>query len=155
MISDTSPLIFLSKIGKLELLKELFIKIKITNAVKEEIFIEGKTGSEAIGNAIESGWIIIESPKKEISFGFGPGEQTAISLAVENKDSLIIDDALAIKAAKSFDVNVLRTTSIIFLALSKNLINKKEALSLLNKLIENGYYISPKYYALIIEKLSK
>ena len=42
MISDSSPLIFLSKITALSLLKKLFTNIEIPKAVKEEILIKEK-----------------------------------------------------------------------------------------------------------------
>lgn len=154
MISNSSPLIFLSKIGKLILLKKLFNSIKIPESVKNEIIIEGKPDSLAIAESIKEGWIKIQNPKKELSFGVGKGENSAINLAIETKEPLIIDDALAVKIATSFNLEVLRTTSIIFLALKKKLLTKKEAIFLLNQLVKEGYYISPKYYSLLIEKLN-
>ena len=154
MISNSSPLIFLSKIGKLNFLRELFKEIKITKDVRDEVLIEGKPDSYAIKRAIDENWIKIEDPKKEVFFGLGKGEESVISLALDKKDSLILDDALAIKVAKSFNIDIFRTTSIIFLALKNNLITKEEALKLVNKLIEEGYYISPKYYLVLVEELN-
>lgn len=83
----------------------------------------------------------------------GDGENAAINLARENKDSLIIDDALGIKVAQEFNIKTLRTTTIIFLAVNKKIINKEQAIILINELIENGYYISNEYYAKILTKL--
>ncbi|MBI2654763.1 hypothetical protein HYX02_08230 [Candidatus Woesearchaeota archaeon] len=82
----------------------------------------------------------------------GKGEEQAISLAIERKDTLILDDAAAIKAAKALNVSHIRTTTIIFTALKKGILTKKQALSILNQLIENGYYIPTKDYAALISK---
>lgn len=155
MISNSSPLIFLSKIGKLDMLEKLFGKIIIAEGVKNEVIIEGKSEVSVIKQAINDGWIKIQNPKKEISFGLGAGETSVINLAMEIKQPLIIDDALAVKVAKSFNIETMRTTSIIFLALSKNILSKKEAINSIKMLIQAGYYISPRYYSLLIEKLNE
>ena len=153
MICDSTPIIFLSKINKLELFKELFTSIIIPESVKEETLIENKPGYEAIKKAIEEKWIKIANPKKRLELNLGKGETDAISLAKEKSETLIIDDAYAIKAAKVYDINTIRTTTIIFMALKRKIINSEEAIKLLNKLIEEGYYIKPAEYAAILNKL--
>src|SRR3989344_4943169 len=150
MISNSSPLIFLSKIGKLSLLKELFREITIPTSVKEEVLIDKKPEADTIKRGLEEKWIKIVKPKKLLELNLGNGESQAISLALERKDSLIIDDQKAIRAAETLDVNILRTTSIIFIALKNKKIDKKEALELINALIKNGYYIGLKYYLEIV-----
>ena len=60
---------------------------------------------------------------------------------------------MAITAAKELGVNAIRTTTIIFMAIKKKIINKEEGIKLINNLIENGYYISNEYYSKIITKL--
>src|SRR3989344_2607135 len=142
MISNTSPLIFFSKINKLNILKELFTTITIPNAVKEEILAKDKPGTLAIEKAIEEKWIKIVNPESPLEVSLGKGEKFAISLALEKKDSLIIDDLGAIKLARSLHIETLRTTSIILIAVKRKIIKKEEAISLINKIISEGYYIS-------------
>ena len=154
MISNSTPLILLSKINRLELLKRLFDHVTITDAVKEEVLIENKPGYFLINQAIKSGWIKIENPKKDAELGLGKGENSAINLAKEKNDKLIIDDAFAIKAVKGLNLEFIRTTTVVFIAVEKAIINKKEAVSIVNNLIKNGYYIAPKYYAEIFGRLS-
>ena len=153
MISNATALICLSKINKLDILKKVYSAVIIPPAVKNEVLLEEKEGYSSIKGAIESGWIKVVEPKKIIALGLGAGENQAISLAKERKDKIILDDALAVKAANAFDIPIFRTTSVIFTALNKKIINKKQALSLLNRLIENGYYISTKDYAALVSKL--
>jgi len=154
MISNATPLICLAKINKLVLLKKLFRSIIIPESVKDEILIDDKPGYFAINEAIKEKWIKIVNPKNDPDLGLGKGENSAINLAKERKDKLIIDDAFAIKVAKAFNIDVIRTTTIIFKAIEKDIISKKQAISLINKLIEIGYYISPRYYSIILEKVS-
>ena len=155
MISDSSPIIFLAKINELNILEKLFKNITISPEVKEEILVDGKSDSKIISRAIEQGWIKIEAQKSNLNLRLGKGEDSAINLAKEKDDSLLIDDALGIKAANSFNIKNIRTTTVILMALKKKLINKKEAINLINKLIGLGYYISPKYYSLLITKLNE
>jgi len=153
MICDSTPLILLAKIDKLDLLKKIFKTVIITEDVRDEILKEDKPGYLTIQNAIRDKWIKIKSPKDNQNLQLGKGENSAINLAREIKDELIIDDALAITAAKELGINTTRTTTVIFMAVKKKIINKEEGIKLINNLIENGYYISNEYYSKIITKL--
>ena len=153
MISNATALICLGKINKLDILKRLYSAVIIPPAVKKEILFEEKESYSSIKNAIESGWIKVVEPKKSIALGLGAGENQAISLAKEKKDKIILDDALAVKAANVFGIPTVRTTTVRFTALQKKIINKPQALSILNQLIENGYYISTKDYAILMSRL--
>ena len=153
MIADATVLICLSKIKRLDLLKTIYKKIMILPAVEKEVLIEDKEGYRSIYNEIKSGRIEVMHPKKIIKLGLGAGEEHAINLAIERKDSIILDDAFAIKAAKALNVDYIRTTTVIFTALKKNIVTKKQALSILNQLIENSYYISTRDYAILVSRL--
>ena len=153
MISNATAIICLSRINRLNLLKKVYSFVMIPSAVKGEVLIEGREGYFSIKNAIKSGWIKVIEPKKSLNLGLGAGENQAISLAKERKDSIILDDAFAIKAAKAFNIPIARTTTVIFIALQKKIITKAQALTALNNLIENGYYISTINYAALIFKL--
>ncbi|MBI2660609.1 hypothetical protein HYX07_05595 [Candidatus Woesearchaeota archaeon] len=153
MISNATALICLSKINKLDLLKKTYSPIIIPSSVKAEVLVEGKEGYSSICNAIKGGWIKVIDPKRGIDLGLGAGENQAISLAIEKNDGIILDDAFAIKAAKAFNVPIVRTTTVIFTALRKKVINKAQALETLNKLIDEGYYISTRDYAALMSKL--
>jgi len=54
-----------------------------------------------------------------LDFNLGKGENSAINLALDKKDTIIIDDAQAIKVIKSLNISYFRTTSLILLALKK------------------------------------
>lgn len=153
MISNATPIICLSRINQLRLLKLIFKSVIIPSSVRKEVLIEGKPGYSGIVNAIKEGWLKVAEPINKIDYGIGAGENAAINIARERKDTLILDDAFAIKAAKAFDVPIIRTTTVVFIALQKKVISRDEAISILNQLIENGYYISPKEYSVLLTKL--
>lgn len=124
------------------MLKDVYSVVIIPSAVKSEVLVEGREGYLVIGDVIKDGWIKVVEPKKILDLGLGNGENHTISLAKEKKDSIILDDALAIKAAKALSIPFARTTTVIFTALQRKAITKRQALAVLNGLINNGYYIS-------------
>jgi predicted nucleic acid-binding protein len=154
MISNSSPLIFLAKIDQLSLLKRLFGIVSVPSVVKEEVLNEEKPGFVAVNDAIEKGWIKVVNPNKIINVKLGKGESAAISLAKELNDDLIIDDALGVRVARSLGIEAIRTTSVILTAVKKKIIGKKDAIKLINRLLEEGYYIAPRFYAILLERLN-
>ncbi len=153
MISDAAPLIFLSKIGKLDLLQKLFKEIIIPPAVKTEVLVDGKLGYTIIKEAVDQHWIKIKSPRQKLELSLGSGESEAISLAKETNDTLLLDDAYAIRAAKVYQVETMRTTTVLFLACHKKLITPPELLQSIQDLMKAGYYIRPSEYALLLSKI--
>ena len=94
IVSDTSCLILLDKIGRIGLLQSLFKKITITDIVAKEFDKELPD------------FFTIENPKEKnyqriLESFLDPGEASAFALAIENSDSLIIiDDLKARREAK-------------------------------------------------------
>jgi len=68
IISNASTLIYLAKVNRLHLLKDLFKKVIIPMEVYEEVVIRGiKDGfsdARIVENAVKDGWIeVVKSPK--------------------------------------------------------------------------------------------
>lgn len=102
-VSNSTPLIVLSKIGKLELLKEYFTEIYIPRAVYSEVVLEGKglSGSKEVEKAQ---WIRVEEitndlAARTLAIHLGAGEAEAIVLAEEKDMLLLIDDGDGRKTA--------------------------------------------------------
>lgn len=139
---------------RLNLLKEIYDEITIPQAVKNEVLGPNFFGQIEIKKALEMGWVKVVKTKSQ-KFGLGRGEEEAISLAVERKEEIILDDAKARKIAGIFGLEIQRTTSVLIIAYKKKKIGKKELISLINELIENGYYIAPRFYVRLIEKINE
>jgi len=99
-VSNSSPLIYLARLQRLDLLRQLFEKIFIPSAVWQEIAIDGAKNPEGpqLKEARARGWIIMESlahPQSllDVSLSMlGAGEREAILLARDKKTLLIIDE---------------------------------------------------------------
>lgn len=62
VVSDSSVLIHLAKIGQLKFLKEFYEKIVIPPAVWKEVVEEGKERQDALCVRLTTGWVKIKSP---------------------------------------------------------------------------------------------
>jgi predicted nucleic acid-binding protein len=151
-VVDSSSLIGLAKIGKFELLKELFAEVYIPDAVYKEVVIEGKgePGSEETEKAIKDGWIIRKYAAdiiavQALSSTLGKGEAEVIILCKElNSAFAVLDERTARAAAELMDIHVIGVIGIIDLAIEKGFdINKKV---LVDILIDSGFRISNRLY---------
>ena len=146
VISNSSPLIHLTKLGKINYLLELFKEIKIPKEVFQEVVVKGK-----LNNFIES--FLIENLIKEdkivvINLGsfdksfyppLGNGEIEALELAKQNSSLLLIDDAKARNLAQIFKIENQTTIATIFELLIAGIINIREYKTNLKKYAENSW----------------
>lgn len=162
IISNSSPLILLAKIDKLEYLFSLFKHILIPPEVYNETIERGleKGFPDAIllQQVYNKGLIKIKKPiqipvslKNNTSLHLG--EIEAISLAMEMKDSVILlDDEGARIFARNMGIKVKGTLGILVENYTTQLISKDEAkksLSLLNEIM----YLSGEVFEFILRKL--
>lgn len=165
ILSNSSPLIYLSKLNKLNFFKELFKEIIIPKEVYEEVVIKGKEEKYfdviSVEKAVKEGWIKIKDEKiekdiEDLTFELDLGERALINLAKKLKPSLlVIDDASARAIAENLGFNVKGTLYILLKAYKKEIIQKKEVKELINKLIILGFRISQELYIEVLEEIEK
>ncbi|NOR69960.1 MAG: DUF3368 domain-containing protein [Methylomarinum sp.] len=152
IVANTTPLISLASIGKLELLKDVFGEIIIADAVYNEIKAKQGYGYSEIDND----YIKVQSIKGIAYRDFllsqlDLGETETIILAKEiDADFVIIDENIAYKIAKSSELNVVRTLSILLRAKEKGLIPALKPL--LDEMIIKGRWYSQRVYKTILEQ---
>jgi len=150
IISDASPLIVLLKTNKLSILKELFQKIIIPEAVHKEI--TAKEHEKTIFNKIE--WIETRKIRNTdlttlLEKLIDRGEAEAIVLAKELKATLLIDDAKARKHAKLLNINIIGTLGLLKIAKNRGLIPSVK--KTIDNMLAEGYYIEDK----LVQKILK
>ncbi len=142
-VSDSSPLIFFTKLGRLDLLGKLFGKVLVPKQVLAEI--GEKDG--AVQNIEKCLFVEIKPVRVSRRLFLGEGETAAILLALRAKESVVLlDDRKARVAAKSFGLKPLGTIGVLVMALQRKIIKKKEYLRLLELLIKNGFRMSIELY---------
>jgi hypothetical protein len=107
IVSNASLLINLSRIGKLDLLRDLYDEVIIPEGVWHEVVVEGvgQPGAETIGSAI---WIkkravknreLVQALQQELD----AGEAEAIALSLEIRaELLLMDEHLGREVARHF-----------------------------------------------------
>ena len=152
VVANTTPLISLASIDKLELLKDIFGEIIIADAVYNEIKAKQGYGY----NEIDTNYIKVQSIKGIAYRDFllnqlDLGETETIILAKElDADFVIIDENIAYKIAKSSELNVVRTLSILLRAKERGLIPALKPL--LDEMIIRGRWYSQRVYKTILEQ---
>ena len=131
-VCDSSPLIFLAKIGRLNLLQLLLTKVYVPEAVYKEV-TEGKTGKfdPGIAGAIEvknAGWIEMRKVTSRelvnnLMSTIDVGESEAIALAQEmGAQLLIMDERKGRAVARRLNIKVTGTLGLLIKAKEKNFI---------------------------------
>jgi len=133
VIADSTCLIGLSKVGQLDILRQLFTKITVPPAVYREVVV---LGANQIGAAEikRTPWIEIETVQnqlavKTLQLTLGAGESEAIILASEQlTDFLILDDRKARQAALALALPVIGTLAVLKKAQAKGIITNEQVI---------------------------
>lgn len=134
IISDTSCLIILTKIGELDLLRQVYKKVTITH----DILLE-------YGEHLPD-WIEVQQAKDHyrqqlLEMQIDKGEASAIALALETSENIIIlDDWKARKLAERLGLSVTGTLGVIIKA--KNIGIIPSIKPYLDKIRETNFRIS-------------
>ncbi|WP_258085103.1 DUF3368 domain-containing protein [Thermococcus thermotolerans] len=155
MVSNSTPLIHLAKMGRLELLREFFGEVLIPEAVHRECVIEGK-GSRDSEIIEKADWIKVvdikdETLKRSLMLELDEGESEAIVLAIERKaDLLLIDDYEGREVARALGLKVTGTIGVLLRAKFRGGVSSMR--EELEKLKETGFWLSEELYKRILEE---
>jgi predicted nucleic acid-binding protein len=166
-VSNTSPLIWLSKIGRISLLKELFGEVVIPEEVYKEAvergLQEGFSDALVIKDAVDQGWIKISKLDEnetllcqkmmKHAFEIHLGEAQAIVLAQRLRSLLLIDESSGRAFAEAWGLKVKGTIYVILSALRQGSLDCVEAKETLLTLVDKGFRIEPSFLARIIREL--
>ena len=155
VVTDSTVLIGLAKLGKLTLLKEIFSEVSIPEEVFKEVVErgKGKPGSKLIR---ESPWIEIKTvkDKTQVSFLMGSldrGEAEVLALARElGADLILLDEEKARKGAVIAGFNVMGLLGLFHLAKNMGLIH--EIRPLVSELMAKKFRISDKVLEEVLKK---
>ena len=133
VIANSSPLIALGRLQKLDVFKQLFGKISIPVTVYKETVLEATHDGQkrAILHAIEEGFIEVVRPQSAYAFTrrLHLGEQDVLNAAFDmNADLLILDDTKARNEAIELGFEVSYTSTVIKGAENRGLITSYSTL---------------------------
>jgi predicted nucleic acid-binding protein len=124
VVSDSSTLIHLAAIGRIDLLRTFFERIVIPPAVWEEVVVEGRerAGALEVEQAKRAGWIEIQTATnlpllRLLEHQLDAGEAQVIALAVEQSATLILlDESEARQIAALYNLPKTGTIGILIRA---------------------------------------
>jgi len=150
IVSDSTALIILFDLDRLDLLENLFEEIYITPSVLEEISFKY--------SIILPLFIKVIKPKNSELFNslqmiLDIGESEAIALAQEMNLAIIIDEKKGRKIAKNMGIKVIGLLGVVYLNAKKGFLSKSQTREFLNKAISNGYRISNKMVEDVLSEL--
>ncbi len=153
IVSNSTVLIYLAKIGRLSLLKKLFKKVLIPAEVFNEVVVRGKEQQHfdalIIEKSVEEGWIEVKNiaADEELEdFGIDPGEAEAISLVKSLGVPVLLDQTHARIAAKALGLKPRGTIFVLASALKEKFVTYEEYLVILEELVRAGFRMSDDVY---------
>jgi len=169
VVSDATPLIYLARIGRIQLLKTLFQRIQIPKEVKVEVVDRGKEkkypDAYVIEEAFNEGWITVDKltrnneEKANIlreATGIDLGEAEAILLTRQKaEETVLMDQADARTVARQFGLKPRGTLHLITLSARRGMLSRKDAKEVLSKLLEANFRISTKIYDVALKTIEK
>ncbi|MEA3349613.1 MAG: DUF3368 domain-containing protein [Chloroflexota bacterium] len=153
VVSDATPLIGLVKIGRLELLRELFDTIRIPGSVYAEVVTNARKRPGAL-EISQTAWIITQAPVDRTKVDYlradlDAGEAAALVLAEElSADWILLDETKARLAADLLGLRYIGTIGLLLLA--KRMGKVKMIRPLLDELREKKFYISDRVYQIAL-----
>ena len=157
-VFNTSPLIFLARLGYLEKTLSLFQMVAIPKKVIKEISVKDDEANEKVlkikNHSNVNFGLATKLVKlyKALNERLGHGESEAIALAVElNADVVILDDFAARKAAMELGLKVKGTLGIIKKLLEENKIKIEDINKLYETLKKIGFRVRREIFKNIFE----
>jgi len=160
IVLNATPLIFLSRVQKLEYIIQLYDTIYLPLKVYEEVVIQGKKTQKLEANLIEEyineRKIIVKKVKiKEASYpnNLHQGEIEAIQLARDLQSKILIDDRSAYNFCKFLNLDVIRTIKVLIEICIHQIIDKSKLKNNIARLTNEGFWIGSDILARIEEFL--
>jgi predicted nucleic acid-binding protein len=152
VVSNSTALVHLSAMGRLQLLRTLFGEVQIPAEVYDEVVVR-VTGQPGASEVASAAWIHRQAIGNQLAFrlltaSLGAGEAACIVLAAEmNADLLILDDRAARLQAQALGISVTGTVGILLAADGQGLLEFQEAL---DELLATGFRLSPVEYRRVV-----
>lgn len=152
VVSNATPLIYLAKAGKIDLLRKVFDQVYVPLEVKIEVVDRGKQlGIEdayIIEKAIDEDWLkVLRAEPLETPIKLQPGEVAVLSLAKKlGLREVLIDEASARAAARLLDLTPRGTVYVLLKALESRDIDLNMFLEVLSRMIGQGFRLKEEVY---------
>lgn len=158
IVVDAAPLIYYSRIAQLELLKKLYGRLVMPQAVWDEVVTnaQGRPGAGEVEKGVREGWIkTVKAPPVKIlgSEGAVGADAEVIALAQKMRLPLLTNDRTLVLIAKTHGVKTKWLTQTVIEAVHGNIISTTEARKLLRDLVRAGLRVRSEVLTEVIQML--
>jgi len=155
---DSSPLIHLSKIGRLDILESY--ELITTESVREEVIVEGKAGVSRLKELFKrveviklSGEDIDTASSIAKSEDVHQADAELLLLAKMRNCTLLTNDRALVLLARSLGIKVWWVTTLILNIVKEGRLSKEEGKDILDDLIMSGMKIETSVYIRILREI--
>jgi predicted nucleic acid-binding protein len=156
VVVDSSALIPLAWVGRLDLISTAFTEIRTTEEVREEVLTQGKRGTAALDKFLEDVGVhdTPEAADDVASMeGIAAADASVILLAEADEEILLANDKGLIEVARSHGVECWWVTTLLLRCTKEGHLIADEATDVLYDLVDEGMNLHPKVYAQVQKKL--
>jgi len=158
VIVNSTPLLVLGNIGRLDILCSLYEQIEIPAAVYREVTEKNDAASKTLLAA--SDWIKVRTVENIADYAMyqaklhaGEVETMIIAQKPVKADLVILDDMAARKTAKYLGLTVTGTMGVLVKAKQKQIIPAVKPI--LDEIMRNGFYISEKVVKMVLKSVDE
>lgn len=166
LIFNSTPLIYLSKVGLSGIIENLQEEKLTSPLVKVEVVDKGKQkgvpDAIALERLFENGVFRLCNPKDKLFLsrlsktrGLHAADVEVLALAKEHKGLAVIDDEVARKTAKVYRISYVGTPYIFARAVFEGFLSKQQAKAAVKDMVSLGWRCNVETYAKIIELIDK
>ncbi len=160
IVADSSPLIHLSRIGRLELLRKVYGAILIPKGVWDEVVTQskGRPGASEVEKGLAEGWIktarvsVLKVLEAEGALG-ADGE--VVALARSRRIPILSNDRALAAIAKTHGVRLIWLTQTLVEAAEKQVISSEEGRLILRELVRAGLRVRSEVLAEVVHLLEE
>lgn len=158
IVCNTSPLILLAKIHRLDTLIRLYSELMIPKAVADEIGTKSGKENYQIQALLKKGTLQLRQVSAkiiaELPIDLGRGEREAIALAIDSgADLVILDDRQGRLVSRDKGLSVTGTVGVLIEAKERGFIPSLRPE--MDRLIEAGMWINEVFYHRILKEYSE
>jgi len=166
LVFNSTPLIYLSKVGLSGIIENLQEEKLTSPLVKVEVVDKGKQkgvpDAIALEKLFENGVFRLCNPKDKLFLsrlsktrGLHVADAEVLALAKEHAGVAVIDDEVARKTAKVYKISYVGTPYILARAVSEKVLSKEQAKAAVKDMVSSGWRCNLETFAKIMELIDK
>ncbi len=166
IIFDSTPLIYLTRVGLVRLFEVIPAKKFVARSVFREVVESGRAKGLADALALETLFDaktikIIEPSKKGVLrmftsiSGLDEADAETLATAKEQGYRAVLDDLLARKVARTYGIDFVGTPYLLMIATNSRILTKKKATKAVDAMIEAGWRCGPELYREILRMIER